>query len=77
MLAMIESMIKKALPDAIVEIKSDDEVHFELVVVSHAFNGLSRLKRQQLIYQALGDSVSSGKIHALAMKTYTPEQWSG
>lgn len=52
-----------------------DGQHFEAVVVSAEFAGKSRIQRHQLVYQTLGDRMR-GEIHALSMKTYTPEEWS-
>lgn len=51
-----------------------DGQHFEAVVVSAVFAGKSRIQRQQLVYQTLGDRMK-GEIHALSMKTFTPEEW--
>lgn len=51
-----------------------DGQHFEAVVVSEEFAGKSRIQRQQLVYKTLGDRMK-GEIHALSMKTYTPEEW--
>ena len=53
---------------------SGDGAHFEAVVVSDAFEGKSRVQRHQLVYQTLGDRMR-GEIHALSMKTYTPDEW--
>lgn len=55
---------------------SGDGTHFEALVVSPAFAGKSRVQRHQLVYQALGERMR-GEIHALSMKTYTPEEWQG
>ena len=51
-----------------------DGQHFEAVVVSEAFAGKNRVQRHQLVYQTLGDRMR-GEIHALSMKTYTPQEW--
>lgn len=51
-----------------------DGRHFEAVVVSEEFAGKSRIARHQLVYQALGDRMRE-EIHALSMKTHTPEEW--
>lgn len=51
-----------------------DGQHFEATVVSDEFAGKSRIGRQQLVYKTLGDRMK-GEIHALSMKTYTPEEW--
>jgi acid stress-induced BolA-like protein IbaG/YrbA len=53
-----------------------DGVHFEAVIVAASFSGLSRLQRHQRVYACLGDAIQSGEIHALTMKTLTPEEWS-
>ena len=53
---------------------SGDGAHFEAVVVSPAFAGLSRVRRHQLVYAALGDRMRE-EIHALSMKTLSPEEW--
>jgi len=48
--------------------------HYSVVVVSSAFAGLDRLARQRAVYAALGDSVGAA-IHALTLRTLTPEEW--
>ncbi len=49
--------------------------HWEALIVSDAFSGKSRIQQHQMVYEALGEWMS-GPIHALALKTYTPESWS-
>jgi len=51
-----------------------DGAHFEAVVVSVAFVGKSRVQRHQMVYQTLGERMRE-EIHALSMKTFTPEEW--
>jgi len=48
--------------------------HYRVVVVSARFEGLSRVAAQRLVYQALGELMTTD-IHALEMRTLTPEQW--
>lgn len=48
------------------------ESHFTVEVVAHAFAGVSRLGRQRLVNAALGDLVSGGTVHALAIKAKAP-----
>jgi stress-induced morphogen len=48
--------------------------HYQLRIVSSAFQGRSLIEQHQLVYGALG-SAMSGAIHALALKTYTPQAW--
>ena len=49
------------------------ETHFKAVVVSEQFAGLNSVKRHQKVYATLGDLM--GEFHALALHTYTPEEW--
>ncbi len=51
-----------------------DGQHFEAVVVSEEFAGMSRIQRQQRVYKTLGERMR-GEVHALSMKTYTPQEW--
>mgnify|MGYP001812291020 CR=1 FL=1 len=48
--------------------------HFRAVIVSSRFEGLNRVKAQQVVFEAVGDWMGK-EIHALSMKTYTPEGW--
>jgi BolA protein len=48
--------------------------HYSLVIVAAAFEGLDRLARQRAVYAALGDAVGTA-IHALALRTLTPQEW--
>lgn len=51
--------------------------NFQVIAVGAVFEGLSPVKRQQLIYAALSDEIASGALHAVSIKTYTPAQWQG
>ena len=48
--------------------------HFSAVIVSAEFEGLPLVQRHRLVYTAVGD-LMGGKVHALSMKTLTPEEW--
>jgi acid stress-induced BolA-like protein IbaG/YrbA len=56
-----------------VEVAGDGQ-HWEALIVSPAFEGLSRIKQHQLVYAALGDRMRE-EVHALSMQTLTPAQW--
>lgn len=71
----IKVLIEKNLPDAEVNVRGDDGVHFEAIVISEAFAGKSLIQQHRLVYDALGGRVENQEIHALALKTYTPESW--
>ena len=70
---IIRSLIEEGLPGARVEVRGDDGVHFEATVVSEAFRGKMPLARHRLVYATLGERMG-GEIHALALKTLTPEE---
>jgi len=69
----IQRSLEAGLPCEHVEV-SGDGAHFEAIVVSTAFAGLSRVRQHQLVYGALGDRMRE-EIHALSMQTLTPAQW--
>ena len=69
----IQKLIETGLPGAHVEVQGDDGVHFEATVVSEAFRGQMPLARHRLVYATLGD-LMGGAIHALALKTMTPDE---
>jgi acid stress-induced BolA-like protein IbaG/YrbA len=52
-----------------------DGQHFEALIVSPVFEGLTKLRRHQRVYAALGDRMRE-EIHALSMTTLTPAEWS-
>ena len=70
----IVSMIKEALPDAVIEMTdlAGDNDHWKAVVTSAAFIGKSRVAQHQLVYAALKGNMG-GVLHALALETKTPE----
>lgn len=72
----IKQMIEAGLPGSQVQVFGDDGQHFDAIVVSPAFVGKGMLEQHRLVYAALGDNMKSA-IHALSMKTYTPESWAG
>ena len=69
----IAQYIKSGLECEHVELRGDGQ-HFEAVIVSPAFRGKSRVQQHQLVYAALGERMRA-EIHALSMKTLTPEDW--
>ena len=67
------NLIKQKIVDSEVyveNLKGDD--HLQVTVISSEFNGLSLVKQHQLVYSALKEEIASEAIHALALKTETP-----
>lgn len=73
----IKTTIQEALPDAqiIVENPQEDDVHFEAIVISATFESMSLVKQHQTVMNALKTDFGNASIHALALKTFTPEKW--
>jgi acid stress-induced BolA-like protein IbaG/YrbA len=69
----IKQSITAGLACEYVEVAGDG-THWEALVVSTAFEGLSRIKQHQLVYAAMGDRMRE-EVHALSMQTLTPAQW--
>lgn len=70
----VKALIEAGMPVAEVVVQGDGS-HFEARVVSDAFSGQSAVKRQQLVFGTLGDRITTGEIHALTIKAYTPDEW--
>lgn len=69
----VRDFIAAGLPCAHLEVEGDGR-HFFATIVSAEFAGLTRIKRHQRVYAALGDRMRE-QIHALSMKTLTPEEY--
>lgn len=70
----LKEYITQGLPCDYIEITGSDGQHFEAVIVSPEFAGKSMVQQHQLVYQALGTRMRD-EIHALSMRTFTPEAW--
>jgi acid stress-induced BolA-like protein IbaG/YrbA len=70
----IATLIEQGLEDAAATVVTDGQGHYEARVICSAFAGKRSLPRHQMVYSTLGDLVGR-EIHALAVKTYTPEEW--
>jgi len=71
----VQSYNEKGLPCLEVRVAGDGQ-HFEALIVSEAFRGKSRVQRHQLVYAALGERMRE-EVHALSMRTLTPEESAG
>ncbi|HEX5693086.1 MAG TPA: BolA/IbaG family iron-sulfur metabolism protein [Arenimonas sp.] len=70
---IIQQLIETGLPGASARVIGDDGVHFEATVVCEAFAGKMPLARHRMVYATLGERMG-GEIHALALRTLTPEE---
>ena len=71
----VKTLLEAHLPDCDIDVASSDGSHFDVVVVGDVFEGLSPVKKQQLVYGALSAQIAEGSVHAVNMKTYTRSEW--
>jgi stress-induced morphogen len=75
--SQVKASIEAGIPGSIVQISdlTGGGDHYQAVVVSSQFEGKSLIQQHQLVYGTVSEAMASGAIHALALKTYTPETW--
>lgn len=75
--SQVKAKIEAGIPESIVQITdlTGGGDHYQAVVVSSQFSGKSLIQQHQLVYGTVREAMDSGAIHALALKTYTPETW--
>ncbi|MCL6436802.1 MAG: BolA family transcriptional regulator [Leptolyngbyaceae cyanobacterium HOT.MB2.61] len=73
----VEAMIKAEIPDAQVQVQdlTGGGDHYQVTVISSEFEGKGLVQQHQMVYGAVRQAMSSEAIHALALKTYTPQTW--
>ena len=73
----IKSTLEQALPGSTIEMQdlTGGGDHWQVFIVSRAFEGKGLIEQHQMVYAALKDEMGDQRIHALALKTFTPEQW--
>ncbi len=74
--AVIKNLLSTYFTDGKIEVNdlTGGGDHFQALVITPAFQGKTLVERHQMVYAALGDLLRQ-EIHALALQTYTPEQW--
>jgi acid stress-induced BolA-like protein IbaG/YrbA len=70
----VASIIEAALSGSQAMVTSDDNVHFEAIVIAPAFVGKKPIQRHQMVYSTLGAAVGN-EIHALALQVFTPDEY--
>ena len=73
MLEEVQARLSATFEDADIAVAGEGN-RCEVRVVSAAFEGLSRVKRQQAVYAAIGDLIATGTIHAVTIKALTPTE---
>ena len=69
----IKVLIETSIEGSVANVSSDDNVHFEAIVISDLFIEKSLIQRHKMVYSSLGDKMQS-EIHALSLTTLTPKE---
>jgi acid stress-induced BolA-like protein IbaG/YrbA len=70
----VTQLILSGLPDAEVRVATEDDTHFDAIVVARQFEGKRPLQRHQLVYAGLGARMGR-EVHALSIQAFTPDEW--
>lgn len=70
----IKSLIENGL-DGVEARVTGDGSHYEAIVIGECFDGQSMVAQQKMVYATLNEHITSGAIHAITIKAYTPAQW--
>ncbi|VFP78593.1 Acid stress protein IbaG [Candidatus Erwinia haradaeae] len=54
---------------------SSNGSHFQIIAIGDVFSGLSRVKKQKIVYEVLTTYITDSRIHSVSIRTYTPEEW--
>jgi acid stress-induced BolA-like protein IbaG/YrbA len=73
----IKQTLSMALPMTLVETQdlTGGGDHWQVIIVSSAFEGKGLLEQHRIVNEALKEPLADQRIHALALKTYSPAQW--
>jgi acid stress-induced BolA-like protein IbaG/YrbA len=70
----VKALVEKGLPDCQVVVSGDGS-HFDVTVIGAVFAGQSLLNKQRMVLATVSDEITSGALHAINIKAYTPEEW--
>lgn len=72
--AQVQQILEQALNLQEIHVKGEGS-HYEVIAVDAAFDGMSRVKKQQMIYAPLMAYIQRNDIHAVSIKAFTPDEW--
>jgi acid stress-induced BolA-like protein IbaG/YrbA len=70
----IEQLIESGMKTEIVRVKGDGK-HFTAIIVSPEFADKTRIDRQRLVFATLQQALATDRLHAITLKTFTPDEW--
>jgi len=74
--ATVRALVQAELQGCQVEVQGEG-ANYDITVIGDVFEGLRPVKKQQMVYAALGEQIADGRIHAVNIRTFTPDQWQG
>ncbi len=74
--AQVKVLLQAQLPECEIQVQGEGS-HYDIEAIGEVFAGLRPVKRQQLVYSALADHIADGSIHAVNIRTLTPQERQG
>ncbi|MCG3722257.1 BolA family transcriptional regulator [Vibrio cincinnatiensis] len=72
--AQVQQILEQALNLQELHVKGEGS-HYEVIAIDESFENMSRVKKQQMIYAPLMEYIQRNDIHAVSIKTFTPQEW--
>ena len=72
--ATVKVLLQNHLPECEFHVQGEG-ANYDITAIGQVFEGLRPVKKQQLVYGALSEEIAEGSIHAVNIRTFTPEQW--
>lgn len=69
----LKALLEDGFRDCLIKVEGEDG-HYKVSIVGTVFEGVSKVKRQQMVYSHLNDKIKTGEIHAVTMTTLTPAE---
>ena len=74
--ATVKALLQSHLKDCEIQVQGEGS-NYDITAIGEMFEGLRPVKKQQLVYAALSENIADGSIHAVNIRTYTPDEWRG
>lgn len=72
--ATVKALLQAELAGCEIQVQGEGS-HYDVIAIGELFDGLRPVKKQQLVYAALRDQIADGSIHAVNIRTFTPNEW--
>ena len=72
--ATVKALLQSHLNDCEIHVQGEG-ANYDITAIGAVFEGLRAVKKQQLVYAALSENIADGSIHAVNIRTFTPEEW--